>query len=437
MGSASQRLDRQLFELKIRDLSREMQIKSVASDKAAFRGTFAGDGGLAGSPLIRMVDGQLTLLGAWLAGLDRITREVWQIQGETVTPEFIREVLVQQAMTLIAARVSTVKEGINQKHGVENPHAAQRHLAMEIRRLQGKVHEKYEIEVRTLGHQNAPMRGLLKEKSLREASQPPFGCREQADFWRDFHESFMRLAEEEMEIVQATKKDSYLRAYCTYEEHPEVFEIRRDTAWAFVLFDSTWEQHGETPKIIHEASRNVCGPFCLLKTPECGVWMLSNGVNENFLERFQAVAARAGVALRVPKDTDPTDRWLHWLFDYLLGNKSKQLFAAERGKGGMILRVCEASATFCSRLERKTLEQSGPGNASEVGPNKVEVLLPRKAFLGQLLEEKGFSVHDWAKAAEVDFHTANGYLTGKTKPHPNTLKKLADALGVKVANLPK
>jgi hypothetical protein len=61
----------------------------------------------------------------------------------------------------------------------------------------------------------------------------------------------------------------------------------------------------------------------------------------------------------------------------------------------------------------------------------------REELLRPILEEKGFSVHDWAKAAKVDFHTADNYLKRKTKPHPNTLKKLADALGIEVAKMPR
>jgi hypothetical protein len=42
----------------------------------------------------------------------------------------------------------------------------------------------------------------------------------------------------------------------------------------------------------------------------------------------------------------------------LLENNSDQLFAASK-EGGVILRVCVASATFCSRLERKALATDG------------------------------------------------------------------------------
>jgi lambda repressor-like predicted transcriptional regulator len=61
----------------------------------------------------------------------------------------------------------------------------------------------------------------------------------------------------------------------------------------------------------------------------------------------------------------------------------------------------------------------------------------RKAFIKPILEKKGFSVNDWASKADVDFHTADNYLKGKTNPYPATLKKLADALGVEITQLPE
>jgi hypothetical protein len=136
----------------------------------------------------------------------------------------------------------------------------------------------------------------------------------------------MQLAKEEERIERAEPKDRVLRAYCTYKEHPEVWEIGKP------------EQ----------------GCFCLLKTPAYGVWTLGDGVSENFQERFRVLAARAGVTLGSPNEADPEDFWLHRLFLDLRENNSDQLFAAS-DEGGVILRVCEVSATFCARLERKAI----------------------------------------------------------------------------------
>ena len=132
-------------------------------------------------------------------------------------------------------------------------------------------------------------------------------------------------------------KDDYLRAHCTYE--------RGDV-------------------VLHERGKPEQGRFCLLKMPECGIWNISSGVSENFHEGFRALAARSGVALGCPEGVDPEDFWLDSLFHDLLENRSDLLLAAERGKGGMIKRVCEASDTFCARLERKAL-------GSAIDPNVV------------------------------------------------------------------
>lgn len=89
--------------------------------------------------------------------------------------------------------------------------------------------------------------------------------------------------------------------------------------------------------------------------PECGVWDIYGGISENFKERFRALVSRAGLELACPPGTLPENYWLHSLFQDLLENNSELLFAAQRGVDGVIKRVCEGSATFCARLERKAL----------------------------------------------------------------------------------
>lgn len=105
---------------------------------------------------------------------------------------------------------------------------------------------------------------------------------------------------------------------------------------------------------------------------ETGEWRYSGAVSENLLERFRTLAARAGLVLgSPPKDTAPEDFWLHRLFLYLRENSSDLLFAAS-DKGGMILHICEASATFCSRLEKQALELSEADNARHTEPSRAQ-----------------------------------------------------------------
>jgi len=60
----------------------------------------------------------------------------------------------------------------------------------------------------------------------------------------------------------------------------------------------------------------------------------------------------------------------------------------------------------------------------------------REAFVRPRLESMGWSILDWAKNSGVDFHTANDYFKGETKPYPSTRKKLADSLGITAKDLP-
>jgi len=151
MGGTSQEFDRQLLTRKLFKPAREMQMESLASDSAARSAK------LAGSVLTRIVDGQLVVLRKWLETVDRICREVWQTQGETITPEFVREILVPEASMVIAARAGVSQSGVSNiaARTHEDPHGALRWLAMEVNRLKGEVANRYEIEAREIEYRIA------------------------------------------------------------------------------------------------------------------------------------------------------------------------------------------------------------------------------------------------------------------------------------------
>ena len=121
---------------------------------------------------MHMVGGQLALLrDEWLTGIDRIAREVWQTQGDAMTPDFVREILVPEAMMIIRTKESQIKRGVTPPAPltrVENPYPAQRRLAMEIRKLTGEVANRYEIEARELEYQKAPAAHRGPERQLEE-----------------------------------------------------------------------------------------------------------------------------------------------------------------------------------------------------------------------------------------------------------------------------
>jgi len=87
---------------------------------------------------------------------------------------------------------------------------------------------------------------------------------------------------------------------------------------------------------------------------------------------------------------------------------------------------------YLERLEALAETQAGPPNAeghSALGTRKEAVL--------RILEEKGWSILDWASEADVAYHTAADYLSGKKNPFRSTRAKLAKALGVPVNSLPE
>jgi hypothetical protein len=88
-----------------------------------------------------------------------------------------------------------------------------------------------------------------------------------------------------------------------------------------------------------------------------GNWSVS-GPSEDLTERFKTFVSRAGAALNPPKNTTSLDYWLRCLYLDLLKHKSKQLWGARADRGdGIIEALCNASATYCTRLERKAIER--------------------------------------------------------------------------------
>lgn len=118
------------------------------------------------------------------------------------------------------------------------------------------------------------------------------------------------------------------------------------------------------------------------------------------------------------------------LFDKFTGLHSIWISNWDGSVRSDVERQCRASAEW---TEYEELLLATPLAATR----KPASSIMREASINAMLEKKGLSVRQWANDAKVDFHTADNYLKGKTKPYPDTLKKLADALGVDVSKLLK
>lgn len=96
-------------------------------------------------------------------------------------------------------------------------------------------------------------------------------------------------------------------------------------------------------------------------------------------------------------------------------------------------------------LSEPTAVQAIPTSESHQQPpvavvgseNLQKKLGARKAFLDKRRKTKGYSLKDWAKQAGVAVSTVRGYWSGKTNPHPSTLWKLAQALGISIEEMPR
>jgi hypothetical protein len=147
-----------------------------------------------------------------------------------------------------------------------------------------------------------------------------------SELWQELHKKFNSLSLQ----MQRAHEGRQLRAYCDYNH--DLFSRR------------------ERRLIEH-------GRLYLLDRPEYWVWRLSDGPGESFRARFETLAARAAAGLdeKPPTDVKLLDFWLGHLFFHFRKRNTRQLFGAD-DVGTCIPNVCEASAIFCSFLERQALE---------------------------------------------------------------------------------
>jgi DNA-binding XRE family transcriptional regulator len=340
--------DERLFQLKLQPMNQQMHAeagKCWARARAEVKRL-----GNHARLLPAFVECQLEVLRKYLEEIYRLRREVWLLDGNAVTPEFIRNILVPHAFTVIAARKGAIQGELNRHATRTGEHQRGGHiLAHQMNRLQSEVANRCEVDAIELAKQSARKIPATSPNSLAlgAQSQSEVGRTVEnsnfpsanAEIWGDFCEKYQTLAREEQGRTVAITKgeilgrmDQLLRATCDYTKHPE-----------------GWER-----------GKPEQGLICLLDTPPHGVWnYASDGLSENFRERVRLCVVKSGIALGCPKGTDPEDFWLHYLYRDLLANNSDLLFAASE-VGGMILSVCVASATFCSRLENKSLRQTEP-----------------------------------------------------------------------------
>lgn len=471
--------DEELFSLKMREPTRRMQ-EETQKALSRVRGETHQKGNSAYfAPAF--VKAAVEILKGYLEEVDKTCRDVWISDGNAVTPEFIRDVLVPHISQCVASRKGALKHQLERTDRMPSSIARGDRIVIHgLNEVQQEVANRYRIEEielrkrcaqtkipkpRTLPPPVIPvhtgcstvqveagspggmpviqlaensvlwterrehnLRSWLVEHGIaptpealasfaREGGQLAHGAesnsasrvignaregQERPNSWRSFHNRFMEFAREEQgradvvtkgRVLQAMK---VLRIHGDYHMHPEVWLNR------------------ENPE-----QRN----FCLLNTPPHGVWGLYDGIlSENFLERVRVCVSEAGRFLPdYPKGADSEDFWLHRLYFDLMKNKSDLLFCAS-AQGGMILSICIASATFCSRLQRRfapELESRDAANAesrSLIGRN-----------IDNLRIECGWSFDKLAEKTGIDKKLILAHVNKGTKPVPRIRKEYAQA----------
>ena len=317
--------DQRLFELKLLRPSRRMQRESlVRRQKTQYQRKKQGQGGETGHFTAQVNSDIAVLREQWLLAVDNACRETWLSQGNAITPEFIREVLLKRVLDAISVRGSAIRSDLElSARRCRIPGTALtpaiKHLVGEIAHLKGEQANRYEIEARELENKD-------RAAAQREASEAVAGLG--GSKWQEFRNRFMQLADEEQQFVQrfvketGSKDDPYIYAY---------------------------------------------------RSPEKGPWQIGGGMSEDLRERVRTLVATAGTALSRTKGETPEDSWLHRLYHFLRENRSKRLFEQHvldpSQEGGGILRVCAASATFCSSLERKAVAGAN-GAPRRVAPKR-------------------------------------------------------------------
>jgi diguanylate cyclase (GGDEF)-like protein len=148
--------DQHLLTLKLHEPNLKMH-EEVGASRAKLYAEYAKNGPQRSDLYARLIDSDLTILEKYISVVDRLSREVWQVQGNTITAEFVRAMPHMLILTIIEARAGAIKHEI-EMHNIRTRHGQDitpflDHLRQTIEQMKGTVLNRYEAEARTLDHQ--------------------------------------------------------------------------------------------------------------------------------------------------------------------------------------------------------------------------------------------------------------------------------------------
>jgi hypothetical protein len=269
--------------------------------------------------------------------------DIWKKQGHVTCAAFVRAVCSQAVVPTLRARADAIAAefsmfALRTNFSPSTRDAMLSKFERDMERLQARWERRLEAEAKECEHRERKHLQVPAEPgssytanvfsdastTVAKAFQGspsnfigPHGVNSdksasipQADMWRSFHIIFQALADEELTREPHNNNDRWMRAYVSCED---------------------------------QSNR---GLHCVL----------SNGIDEGFKARFEVAATRAGIALDSAISGEPLQDWLDHVYQDLCSHRSNLLFAATRDDGGIITRICEASAISCARLEKNALQ---------------------------------------------------------------------------------
>ena len=203
--------------------------------------------------------------------------------------------------------------------------------------------------------------------------------------------------------------------------------------------------------------QDFCHAFVIFEeSGEFDGW-IESGATESLRARFELLATKAGIALGSPLGMFAQTFWLQSLFLDLRANRSSyiQVYSPPIG---IIERLFEASAIFCARLDRRSLENAAmysedcvfEGKAVDQGTEVTEGVATessheesiqerserRCAVVMPILASKRWTRGKWAARGGVGKNGVYEYLAGKRNLHLESRQALADELALKLEEFP-
>jgi hypothetical protein len=175
-----QKFDRELFGLKIREPMREIRSREEAA-KRRIEHEVQKSGNAAGlGP--RLMEHELQMIREIAGAYDKAAREVWVLDGNPVTPAFVRMVFQNIILPIPANRRGCFEMELRHREGAARRFGPQLvpllgSFARNVKLLTSELAEEYEIEARTLAKQvklpAAAVGGVAPARAGRPVSKVP------------------------------------------------------------------------------------------------------------------------------------------------------------------------------------------------------------------------------------------------------------------------